>query len=242
MMEQPVGDPHSTGTLYTQGSYLEQNPDWHVEDSAWKARQVLSMLRRNRLSPRQVCDVGCGAGEVLVELARVLDPGVVFTGYDISPQAIQLAQARAGTNLSFVLGDITTLETPRFDLLLGMDVIEHVEDPFGFLRALKPHADLSVFHIPLDMTAQAVGRNLIIGTCRVPYGHLSYFQKETALATLADAGYEVIDWCYTPSSFARSPQGSRDRLIRSFRRTLFKAAPDLTQRLLGGWSLLALAR
>ncbi len=240
-MEERV-DADPTGTLYTQGSYLEQNPDWHVEDSAWKARQVLSMLNRNKLSPRQVCDVGCGAGEVLAELARMLDPGVVFTGYDISPQAIQLAESRAGSDLSFVLGDITTLTTPRFDLLLAMDVVEHVEDPFGFLRSLKPHAELSVFHIPLDMTAHAVARNLIMSSSREPYGHLNYFQKETALATLADAGYEVIDWFYTPSSFARPAAGSRDRLIRSFRRTLFKAAPDLTQRVLGGWSLLALAR
>lgn len=240
MMEQPV-DADPTGALYTQGSYLEQNPAWHVEDSAWKARQVLSMLKRNKLSPRRVCDVGCGAGEVLAELAGMLDPGTAFTGYDISPQAIQMAETRAGAQLSFVLGDITKLQTPRFDLLLGMDVVEHVEDPYGFLRSLRPHADLSIFHIPLDMTAHAVARNLIIGTCREPYGHLSYFQKETALATLADAGYEVIDWFYTPSSFAHPPAGSRDRLIRSLRRTLFKAAPDLTQRLLGGWSLLVLA-
>jgi len=240
-MEQPV-DADPTGTLYTQGSYLAQNPDWHVEDSAWKARQVLSMIKRNRLLPRQVCDVGCGAGQVVAELARMLDPGVVFTGFDISPQAIELANARAAANVTFVLGDITTLPTPRFDLLIGMDVVEHVEDPFAFLRSLKTHADLSIFHIPLDMTAHAVARNLIIGTCREPYGHLNYFQKETALATLADAGYEVVDWFYTPSAFARPPEGSRERLIRGLRRTLFKAAPDLTQRLLGGWSLLVLAR
>jgi len=235
-------DANPIDTLYKQGSYLEQNPDWHVEDSAWKARQVASMLSRNKLSPQRVCDVGCGAGEVLVELARMLDPGTVFTGYDISPQAIQLAGTRSDAHLSFILGDITVLPTPRFDLLLALDVIEHVENPFDFLRSLKPHADLAIFHIPLDMTAQAVARNLIIGTCREPFGHLHYFQKETALATLADADYEVIDWLYTPSSFAHAPEGSRARLIQGFRRALFNATPDLTQRLLGGWSLLALAR
>jgi len=179
---------------------------------------------------------------VLAELAHTLDRDIIFTGYDISPQAIQLASARAGSHLSFVLGDITTQPTPRFDLLLAMDVIEHVEDPFGFLRSLKSHGDFAIFHIPLDMTAQAVARNLLISTCREPFGHLHYFQKETALATLTDAGYEVIDWFYTPASFAHPPDGGRARMIQGLRRALFKTAPDLTQRLLGGWSLLALAR
>ena len=53
---------------YTTGSYLESNPDWHVEDSAWKAEQVQAMLDRHSIAPRTVCEVGCGAGEVLRQL------------------------------------------------------------------------------------------------------------------------------------------------------------------------------
>jgi 2-polyprenyl-3-methyl-5-hydroxy-6-metoxy-1,4-benzoquinol methylase len=178
-----------------------------------------------------------------VQLAQRLDANTRFTGYDISPPAIEMARTRESEYLTFVLGDITAQRPPTtFDLLLAMDVIEHVEDPVGFLRALRPHADLAIFHIPLDMTAQAVARNLIISTCREPFGHLHYFQKETALAALADAGYELLDWSYTPSSFVRRPQNARGRMIQGVRRVLFRARPDLTQRLLGGWSLLALVR
>jgi len=32
------------------------------------------------------------------------------------------------------------------------------------------------------------------------YAHLHYFSKETALRTLEDAGYEVLDYFYTPRS------------------------------------------
>ena len=55
-------------TLYLDGGYLAKNPGWHVEESAWKATHILRMLKQNHLSPRTVCDVGCGAGEVLKQL------------------------------------------------------------------------------------------------------------------------------------------------------------------------------
>jgi SAM-dependent methyltransferase len=227
---------------YATGAYLQVNSTWHVEDSAWKARQVISMLKRHQLEPSRICDVGCGAGEVLSQLQNRLDSATTLVGYERSPQAYALARARETDRLRFFLGNPAADQAEMFDLLLVLDVIEHVEDPFGFLRALKRHADLAIFHIPLDMTAQAIARNLLIRTCREPFGHLHYFQKETALATLADAGYEVLDWIYTPSSFAHFPEDPRARLIQNARRRLFSLSPDLTQRLLGGWSLLVLAR
>jgi SAM-dependent methyltransferase len=236
------GDTGSVSTLYTEGSYLDSNPSWHVEHSAWKARQVAAMLARNRLQPRSVCDVGCGVGEVLNELQRLLDPATSFVGYEVSPQAYELARTRASERLRFVLGALPAESSETFEVLIALDVIEHVEDPFAFLRTLKRHADLAIFHIPLDMTVHAIARNLIVETCREPFGHLHYFQKETALATLADAGYEVLDWFYTPASFAEPPANPRAHLVQGVRRLLFKAAPDLTERMLGGWSLLALAR
>jgi 2-polyprenyl-3-methyl-5-hydroxy-6-metoxy-1,4-benzoquinol methylase len=250
-MDAPVGstavpidvddDGSTLSDRYTTGAYLQANSTWHVEDSAWKARQVISMLKRHQLEPRRICDVGCGAGEVLSQLQNLLDSVTSLVGYERSPQAYSLARARETDRLRFFLGDPAADQAEVFDLLLVLDVVEHVENPFSFLRGLKRHADLAIFHIPLDMTAQAVARNLIMQTCREPFGHLHYFQKETALATLADAGYEVLDWVYTPSSFARLPD-PRARLIQTVRRRLFSVAPDFTQRLLGGWSLLALAR
>lgn len=230
------------GDRYRTGLYLEANPAWHVEDSAWKAQQVACMMERHQLAPRRVCEVGCGAGEVLRQLHDRLDPATSFVGYEISPQAYELACEREAERLRFVLGDLASNPREIFDLILVLDVLEHVENPFGFLRGLKPHAAATILHIPLDMTAQAIARNLIVESCREPFGHLHYFQKETALATLADAGYEATDWVYTPASFAHPPANLRARLTQGFRRQLFNLSPDVTQRLLGGWSLLVLAR
>ncbi len=228
---------------YTTGSYLESNPDWHVEDSAWKAEQVQAMLDRHSIAPQTVCEVGCGAGEVLRQLLGRLDSATSFVGYEISPQAHELASTRATDRLRFVLGDLAAEpgET-AFDVLLILDVIEHLEDPFAFLRAMRVRADHVVLHIPLDMTVQAIARNLLMTSSREPFGHLHYFQKETALATLGETGYEIIEWTYTPSAFVHPPENARARIIQAVRKAMFRVAPDLTQRLLGGWSLLVLAR
>lgn len=48
--------------FYKQGEYLEHNPSWHVEDSAWKAKQIVEMLNRHDIHPRTIAEVGCGAG------------------------------------------------------------------------------------------------------------------------------------------------------------------------------------
>ena len=182
--------------VYTSGDYLENNPSWHVEDSPWKAKKILRMLKRHDLYPENVAEVGCGAGEILSQLAASFPSSVDFVGYEISPQAYELAKPREQERLKFKLADITK-EDVFFDLLLVIDVFEHIEDYLGFLRALKPRARHFLFHIPLDLSAQTVlRRSSLIGT-RDAVGHLHYFTEDTAIATLRDTGYTVEDYFFT---------------------------------------------
>ena len=227
-------------TLYVDGEYLAKNPAWHTEESAWKARQILRMLERNRIAPKSVCDAGCGAGEVLKQLQEKLDKECVFRGYDISPQAIELAKTRAGERLHFELGE-PGQNADIFDLLLVMDVIEHLPDYFSFLKKLKAKGRDKIFHIPLDLSAQTVLRKDGLLKRRAMYAHLHYFSKETALRTLVDCGYEVLDYFYTPRSidFGMTPG---QRILKLPRRLLFALHEDFAVRLLGGYSLLVLAR
>ncbi|HTE44863.1 MAG TPA: hypothetical protein VK636_06435, partial [Gemmatimonadaceae bacterium] len=128
-----------------------------------------------------------------------------------------------------------------FDLLLCMDVFEHVEDYMGFLRKLKQKATYKLFHIPLDMSVQTVLRSTPIVEARSRVGHLHYFSKETALLTLQDTGYEIVDWFYTPAGTERATTfGAK---IAKLPRQVFSIVnADLAVRVLGGYSLLALAR
>jgi SAM-dependent methyltransferase len=228
-------------SMYTDGTYLEKNPDWHTGESPFKASQVLRMLQRNRLQPKTIAEVGCGAGEVLKLLQEQMDRGCRFRGYEISPQALELCKSRANERLQFELVDISRDEGAFFDVVLVLDVLEHLEDYFSFLRGLRPKSELKIFHFPLDLSAQAVLRKNGLLKRRELYGHLHYFTKETALATLKDSGYELVDYFYTPRCIELAKE-TIQKIVRLPRMMCFSIHPDLTVRILGGYSLLILAR
>src|SRR5438128_10681151 len=82
----------------------------------------------------------------------------MFYGYEISPQAFELCKSRANDRLRFKLMDIGKEREVQFDLILALDVIEHLEDYFSFLREIKPQGRRHIFHIPLDLSVQTVFR------------------------------------------------------------------------------------
>jgi len=222
-------------SVYGDGTYLKANPDWHVGDSPWKAQQVLHMLRRHQMNPGTVCEVGCGAGEILHRLQLQLPADVELHGYEISPDAFRLCSTRANERLHFHFGDLTVLQVERFDLLLMIDVIEHVENCFGFLRALRAKAKYLIAHIPLDLTVHSLLRNIPMLN-RQALGHIHYFTRDTALALLTETGWTVLDHFYT-----RNPSGERS-VTSGIRKWCLHFAPDLSARMIAGFSLLVLAR
>lgn len=227
--------------LYTTEKYTELNPTYHVEDSPWKAAHVLRMLSAHHLAPKSVVEVGCGVGEILHQLQERLPADTVFDGYEISPAAFRQCGPRANTRLRFHCEDLLATAPAAFELCLCMDVIEHVPDFMGFLTALRDRARYAIFHIPLDVSALSVLRGWPMLRSRASVGHIHYFYKDTALAALADTGYDVIDWFYT-SGVVDRPQTTNERILRLPRRALAHFNPDFTARLLGGYSLMVLVR
>jgi len=112
---------------------------------------------------------------------------------------------------------------------------------FRFLRDLRGKAEYTIFHFPLDLSVQTILRANGLLKRRDLYGHLHYFTKETALRTLAETHYR----CSTPST-RRDPidraAGLLQRVAKLPRNLGAALAPDLTVRILGGFSPLVLAR
>ena len=223
---------------YVDGTYRESNPDWHDEDAPWKSQRIADFLRDQGVAPRSVCDIGCGAGGVLAGLAERL-PEATLVGYDISPQAVELAR-RLHPGVEVRLGEAENQPAEPFDLVMLIDVVEHVDDYLGFLRRSAPLGRRLLCHVPLDMSAQMVARGEPIRRVREQVGHLHYFSKDTALATLRDAGYRIEATRYLGETIDSPNRTLRMRLASWPRRICFRLAPDLTVRILGGYSLLVL--
>ena len=132
-------------------------------------------------------------------------------------------------------------EEKIYDIILCIDVFEHIEDYMGFLRRLREKGKYKIFHIPLDLSVSALlRRSLMLGRSSV--GHLHYFTPDTALATLTDCSYEIIDFIYTPSFASLPAKSLKEQLIRLPRKILYKISPKIMSTLIGGSSLMVLAK
>ena len=90
------------------------------------------------LSGLSVVDVGCGGGLLAEPMARL---GAATTGVDASGEAITAARAHArlgGLNIDYRTGSAEGLaaEGNQFDIVLALEIVEHVADIPSFVGAL----------------------------------------------------------------------------------------------------------
>lgn len=221
--------------FYTDGHYLKNNPSWHLGDSSWKAASIRLILERNHISPQTVCDVGCGAGEILRLLQQTMEPTTTLLGYDIAPHAIELAQTRENSKLHFKLGDFLQEEKGYFDLLLMIGVLEHFENMFEVLRELKQRSEYKIFLLPMDISLATVLRDDLVRFRRAA-GHLHFFTKSVILDLFRDLGYEVVDFFYVfqpvDTTSWRDARRSPGRFLKKVAKEVILGLPRLPGRLL----------
>lgn len=233
---------NSSNDIYINGEYYRKNPDWDFADSVWKARIIRDLLQVNGIRPATVIETGCGAGGNLVKLAEMDGEILQLTGFDISPQAIELASEYADDRLQFIQGDIRDIRI-NSDLMLVIDVLEHVDDFYGFLRALRNTSSYFVFHIPLDLSCRTIRKPHILQQQREAVGHIHYFTRETATWALQDTGYDIIDWTYTkPVVDIDPPDSLRRRVKKLLRNFSFALNSEWSVKKWGGYSIMVLAK
>ena len=84
-------------------------------------------------------DLGCGGGLITESLTK---KGVSVTGVDASEATIRAAQQHALQNnldITYQVGSAESLQEKgqQFDVILALDVVEHVADVESFLRAIS---------------------------------------------------------------------------------------------------------
>ncbi len=89
----------------------------------------------------EVADIGCGSGRAMNHLAA-LYPASRFTGYDLCPDAIAVAQRQARelglTNVTFVATDAATLAAgEKFDLIFTFDAVHDQARPDAVLANIR---------------------------------------------------------------------------------------------------------
>lgn len=85
----------------------------------------------------RILDIGCGGGLLSEPMARL---GADVVGADAAPRNIPVAQVHAQTSGLNIDYRFTTAEDlaaagEQFDVVLNMEVVEHVSDPLAYLTA-----------------------------------------------------------------------------------------------------------
>jgi SAM-dependent methyltransferase len=124
--------PAATPTGNTYDKYGSTNP---IEQRMMRGfmRALDDMLAG--LAPRRILEIGVGEGHVMTRV-RERFPGVPLVGVDLPDDALGDEWKQKG--LPCMFGDATTLPFPddSFDLVLAIEVLEHVPGPEAALTEL----------------------------------------------------------------------------------------------------------
>ena len=99
--------------------------------NAFKLKQKVKPLEKIK-----ILDIGCGGGLLSEPMSRL---GAEVTGIDASSKNIEIAKYHARKNnlnvKYFCASPETFNTTTKFDVILNMEIVEHVEDVDFFLRS-----------------------------------------------------------------------------------------------------------
>lgn len=167
------------------------DPDY-VEGRTYRLQQMsnlLAAIRRHAPDAATLLDVGAGTG-LMVEAA--IDVGLDAVGVEPATSLSEEARAR---HLPVHTGihPHPALEGRTFDLVTCVDVIEHVTDPVGLLKALEgslaPGGTLVVTTPDVEsLTAKALGARW----WHYRVAHVCFFPRTAMERALTAAGLQIV--------------------------------------------------
>jgi 2-polyprenyl-3-methyl-5-hydroxy-6-metoxy-1,4-benzoquinol methylase len=157
--------------------------DNYDEQTQENADTVRSLLEHYGCKKGCILDIGCGYG---THLAIAASMGWQCFGVEISEHARTVASKRLGTSAT-ITAAVDNICSHFFDVILILDVIEHVSDPYSFFYPLLASGAIQRHTVVIVTTPNAGSISAIANQAdwiyRHPPSHLTYFTK-TSLETL----------------------------------------------------------
>ena len=173
---------------------------WHVARNA----TILRWLRRCGMDAEKLLEIGCGPG-IVVDYLRA--KGVDCIGCDLASPSVPDRLA----DVIFASTDFRSLPLAvrsNIDGVLLCDVMEHLDDPVGFLRSLPeslPSSTRALITVP--------ARNELWSAWDNRYGHFRRYDLDMLRAELEAAGLTLIasryffQSLYLPMRLAKRSRG-----------------------------------
>lgn len=136
----------------------------------------------------RVLDLGCSTGELTARIAaKVLN----VTGIDHNAKSIEQAR-KSFPSLTFETGDVRDHVATGYDVLILSHVLEHIDDPEGFLRQVSKHFERIYIEVP-DFDSTVLNQ---VRLGRSPYiftdaDHVSEFDRDELRSLVEGAQLKV---------------------------------------------------
>jgi len=164
---------------------------------------VIDALAKRRIEATRILELGCSAGGTGEKLKRLMKPQR-YVGIEFDARAAEVARSRLD---EVHVADLNTaaprdlgLADQRFDLLMALDVLEHLYDPWDVLARwaalLMPGGHVAV-SVPNIQNANIV-EELLAGTFTytdeglLDATHIRFFTRKTLMQLLSGAGLTDI--------------------------------------------------
>lgn len=137
------------------------------------------------LHPKSILEVGCGEGMNLIYFKRLF-PEAELTGFDLSTVAIHLVQNKIRDGF-FSAMDLSQPVTPEktYDLVLSLDVLEHVPDDVAMMQNLYQFTNQHGYC--LAMTLQGKMREF-----ERDIGHVRNYQAGELENKMTSVGFSIV--------------------------------------------------
>ena len=151
--------------------------------------------------PYRILDIGCGDGTILNQWSKAFDAPVETHGVEMNAGAAKIAAAQ-GHHVMQKRIEECELPAASYDFVFSFHVVEHVEDPAAFMRAIhgamKPEGWLLIETPNVDTPDfRLFGRHW--GAYHFPR-HFNLYDAKTFGALAEKAGFEVVRVSYMPSA------------------------------------------
>ncbi|HVT45243.1 MAG TPA: class I SAM-dependent methyltransferase [Thermoanaerobaculia bacterium] len=165
-----------------------------------------------RIHPEVTSMLEFGCGEASLGAALKARQPCRVVGIELDPEAAVVARSRIDEVLSGDVRELIGAIDERFDYIVGGDILEHLDDPWTFLRELRrvanPGAHL-LLSIP-NIASWPIVADLLRGRFDYVYmgitcaGHLRFFTRRTIEEMLEIAGWGVAS--ITPQESFITPE------------------------------------
>ena len=161
-------------------------------DHFWIRRRfrVLQLLAGSTISEaRALAEVGCGSGLLQRQIEKAY--GKRVAGFDLNEVALKKNVSEISPVHCYDILEKHASLKEQFDVIFLFDVLEHINDEIGFLKALTFHLSpggLLILNVPAGQWAYSAYDRAA--------GHLRRYFARSLRKAIAPAGLSIMSWTY----------------------------------------------